>query len=907
MNHTTGTQGRFLRAFRNRRAVCFGGVLFCAGVATADTIFVAPCGNDAWTGASETCAAPDGPKLTIQAGINAAVNGDEVIVLAGIYDPINLMGKAITLRNNPGDVVTIVGGGTTAVTCNTNEGPDTVIDGFDITSGFSTGGPCPDLTSPAIGGTVGGGIFIDGGANRQCSPTIMNCNINNNRATCRGAGMYIQNCRSDPAAPELQIINCFFFANGRPIYTDLLGGAIAVWRSDIAMTDCHASANVANEAAALYLFESTCRMTNCTFSDNDTSDPDSASVVNQGHLTLLGQDNEIRAHGTDRGYTQCPTSQSRDSGVLAVEVTGGGDVGQMTVIGLDPVKLGGKFEVRFLTDNPPAETDFVLLSPDFPFLDCDGNVDGRFELTEVKDPPDGRTAVANFSGPGSTGFTVKLEDDESILDIGGETSDDDPGGEADAFVFVDLNPANPATDLDDLVVIDGTNVVVHLNVDGNFQPGTMLTSPDVNRVLAADINCDGFPDIIAYNTATNPPSVHLFENDKNEPGGNFTLHTSTCNGCTGPFDSVIPFVRTPTGETGNIGIRCFGVDMDGDAYVTGSDPECVASLSFSQASITKIPINFEGWPPAGSTITIDSVEGTRLDRTSDCEMQPCHDAAAIFVRSASEFAIVALQGPNLVFTSVAHDEADGNATHRAFSADLDRNGEPDYVVATVFDDDADAHRGEIKVILGDGGGSGINGNGIVLTPDLDLIFEDALPVAIDALDLHPEEGKKEGDNDLEIVVGFTTPGDGTTGQVIRTYLGDGDIDSSDYHLTSSAADDETGFNFLNFRYAAVNPGGGLKELVLMNPGSSGATKNPPPAPAGKHAAGPGFGHVVVAHHVGCREDINRDGEVNFVDLLAILGAWGNPGGPEDVDGNGVVGFGDILAILARWGSPPCRR
>ena len=39
------------------------------------------------------------------------------------------------------------------------------------------------------------------------------------------------------------------------------------------------------------------------------------------------------------------------------------------------------------------------------------------------------------------------------------------------------------------------------------------------------------------------------------------------------------------------------------------------------------------------------------------------------------------------------------------------------------------------------------------------------------------------------------------------------------------------------------------------------------------------------------------------DVLAVLAAWGNAGGPEDLDGSGTVDFGDILVVLAAWG--PC--
>ncbi len=51
-------------------------------------------------------------------------------------------------------------------------------------------------------------------------------------------------------------------------------------------------------------------------------------------------------------------------------------------------------------------------------------------------------------------------------------------------------------------------------------------------------------------------------------------------------------------------------------------------------------------------------------------------------------------------------------------------------------------------------------------------------------------------------------------------------------------------------------------------------------------------------------DLNGDGVVDVVDLLALLGAWGEcpPMGdcPEDLDGNGVVDVLDLLALLAQW-------
>jgi hypothetical protein len=55
----------------------------------------------------------------------------------------------------------------------------------------------------------------------------------------------------------------------------------------------------------------------------------------------------------------------------------------------------------------------------------------------------------------------------------------------------------------------------------------------------------------------------------------------------------------------------------------------------------------------------------------------------------------------------------------------------------------------------------------------------------------------------------------------------------------------------------------------------------------------------------CAGDLNGDGSVGFVDLTALLGAWGPcPAGDvcfADLDGSGNVGFADLTTLLAAWG------
>ena len=53
----------------------------------------------------------------------------------------------------------------------------------------------------------------------------------------------------------------------------------------------------------------------------------------------------------------------------------------------------------------------------------------------------------------------------------------------------------------------------------------------------------------------------------------------------------------------------------------------------------------------------------------------------------------------------------------------------------------------------------------------------------------------------------------------------------------------------------------------------------------------------------CPADLDGDGRVGVSDLIAVLAAWGNKGGPEDLDGSGFVDIGDIIVLLAAWG--PC--
>src|SRR5690606_18020172 len=97
-----------------RRMAIFG-VLAVAALATAQTTWHVngSCGDDTWTGLSELCHAPDGPKATIQAALTAAQAGDIVLVADGEYRGegnrgLRFDGKAIQLRSTGGAAACLI-------------------------------------------------------------------------------------------------------------------------------------------------------------------------------------------------------------------------------------------------------------------------------------------------------------------------------------------------------------------------------------------------------------------------------------------------------------------------------------------------------------------------------------------------------------------------------------------------------------------------------------------------------------------------------------------------------------------------------------------------------------------------------------------------------------------------------
>lgn len=139
---------------------------------------------------------------TIQAAIDAAWDGDEIIVSPGTYvEDINFFGKNIILRStnptNP-DIVssTIIDGDRkgSVVTFSGTENKSCAFSGFTITNGYvyvsDGGGICGNGTLATIrNNNISGNYGDSGGGLSCCDGTIESNNISGNGASC-GGGLY---------------------------------------------------------------------------------------------------------------------------------------------------------------------------------------------------------------------------------------------------------------------------------------------------------------------------------------------------------------------------------------------------------------------------------------------------------------------------------------------------------------------------------------------------------------------------------------------------------------------------------------------------------------------------------------------------------------------------------------------
>ncbi len=211
---------------------------------------------------------------TIQAAINAAVEGDTVIVALGTYTGAEFRGPRITVRSidpNDPDIVA-----STIIDCN---------------NAFSIGFGCGSGTTS----TISGFTIINGTQGIRCiqaSPTITNCVISGHTTPLNGGGIWcvdnsspmISNCiitGNDTADSALGYGNGGGIScddNSNPVITNCIisgnkalgkrGGGIYCYRSNPTIKNCIITGNLTSSGGGIYNDQSLPTVINCIISKN---------------------------------------------------------------------------------------------------------------------------------------------------------------------------------------------------------------------------------------------------------------------------------------------------------------------------------------------------------------------------------------------------------------------------------------------------------------------------------------------------------------------------------------------------------------------------------------------------------------------------------------------------------------
>ncbi|MDP6601920.1 MAG: hypothetical protein QGH76_06450, partial [Phycisphaerales bacterium] len=130
---------------------------------------------------------------TIQAAIDAASDGDEVLVHPGVYagsgdEVVDMLGKAIWLHGSGEADATIIDGEgiRRGILCNRGETAETVIEGFTLRNCAAIWVDWDSDGTIENWETAGGGMGVG-----NSNPTIYNCTFFNNTASNGGGGMFV--------------------------------------------------------------------------------------------------------------------------------------------------------------------------------------------------------------------------------------------------------------------------------------------------------------------------------------------------------------------------------------------------------------------------------------------------------------------------------------------------------------------------------------------------------------------------------------------------------------------------------------------------------------------------------------------------------------------------------------------
>ena len=231
----------------------------------------------AGTASAETLHVPEAYK-TIQAAIDAASDGDRVVVAAGTYrEAIDFKGKSITVASAETAATTLIDASyldSSVVRCVSGEDRNSIIDGFTLTGGNG------DPSFHGEDAAIGGGMVV-----MAATPTIRNCTFRGNSVTYNGGGMYLGNganvlveqCKFQNNSAEKG--GAVFCLSSTPTFEKVVfesngaryagGGIYNANQSPAIIRNCTFTLNLATyNGGAIYNYDSTPTISSCTFFNN---------------------------------------------------------------------------------------------------------------------------------------------------------------------------------------------------------------------------------------------------------------------------------------------------------------------------------------------------------------------------------------------------------------------------------------------------------------------------------------------------------------------------------------------------------------------------------------------------------------------------------------------------------------
>lgn len=397
---------------------------------------------------------------TIQAAIDAAAAGDTVLVADGTYmgsgnSEIDFLQKAITLRSASGPANCILDGqsSTRLVRFHRGEGPNSVLQGFTLRSGFvdpsspgdkfGAGILCENSNPTIIECIVTGNVAAGSGAGIQCSasaPLIADCIVVGNVSENDGAGI---NCVN---GSDATIVRCLVSGNSTMEFN---GAGVRCISSDPSIIDC----DIVGNAAAFKGGAIRCRLCNATvintrIRDNASSENGGGASVYHGNLTFFNCEFANNATGRAGGalFSQGGAVRLRNCLVFGnrSDDQGGGlhlvdaqrsSIVNCTIAANQAVRAGGGVWIRYTPqriqncviwdNNPDAIRDLNGLGV-VAFSIVEGGWAGSGNLDA--DPHFISTVTEDFHpGPGSpaidAGSSPLVPRDSRDLDGDGDTSE----------------------------------------------------------------------------------------------------------------------------------------------------------------------------------------------------------------------------------------------------------------------------------------------------------------------------------------------------------------------------------------------------------------------------------------------------------------------------------------------------